>query len=94
MQSVGDSLGIFNVSKTRNIDKIIFIVKRKTHVCKRCIFLSNSLIIDWQSQVLLLDTSKKGRMKGSRRYTATSRPSDTSVSAAPSDDPIPPVRFS
>ncbi|KAJ2939425.1 hypothetical protein O0L34_g10855 [Tuta absoluta] len=40
-------------------------------------------------QVLLLDSSRKGRMRGARRYTATSRPSDTSVSAAPSEDPIP-----
>ncbi|KAF9807972.1 hypothetical protein SFRURICE_017144 [Spodoptera frugiperda] len=39
-------------------------------------------------QVLLLDSSRKGR-KGGRRYTSTSRPSDTSVSAAPSEDPLP-----
>lgn len=28
-------------------------------------------------------------MRGVRRYTATSRPSDTSVSAAPSEEPLP-----
>ncbi|CAK1546623.1 unnamed protein product [Leptosia nina] len=39
-------------------------------------------------QVLLLDSSRK-RARGTRRYTATSRPSDTSVSAAPSEDPLP-----
>ncbi|XP_013174868.1 PREDICTED: potassium voltage-gated channel protein Shal isoform X1 [Papilio xuthus] len=40
-------------------------------------------------QVLLLDPGRKGRARGNRRYTATSRPSDTSMSAAPSEDPLP-----
>ncbi|OWR54164.1 potassium voltage-gated channel protein Shal [Danaus plexippus plexippus] len=40
------------------------------------------------TQVLILDSSRK-RTRGTRRYTATSRPSDTSVSAAPSEEPLP-----
>ncbi|PZC81646.1 hypothetical protein B5X24_HaOG212352 [Helicoverpa armigera] len=59
---------------------------QKRHRSVRCIspieFAPN------RREVLLLDSSRKGR-KGGRRYTSTSRPSDTSVSAAPSEDPLP-----